>query len=227
MILAITSPNMKFLGPPSSGSAAGTTWSRNRFGQYTRNRRAPVNPNSVQQGVVRARMAANAAAWRALTDAQRAGWSSLGSFLSRSDSLGSSYTLNGFMAYCSINNNRVAAGDAVVSAAPTQVTPSALLTVTLTLSSVAFSVAYTATPLSAGSRLFTYVTAQGSAGRNYFGDYRLLAVSAAAAASPANILAAYTAKFGVPVTGNRVGLSLAIYNSGFLSGPFVISQVVA
>lgn len=218
---------MKFLGPPSSGSAAGTTWSRNRFGQYTRNRRAPVNPNTTQQGVVRARMAANAAAWRSLTNNQRAGWTSLGSFLSRADSLGSSYTLNGFMAYCSINNNRVAAGDAIVSDAPAQVTPSALLTATITLTAAAFSIAYTATPLSAGFRLFTYATAQGSAGRSYFGDYRLLAVSAAAAASPANVFAAYSAKFGVPVVGNRIGLSLAVYASGFLSGPLVTSAVVA
>jgi hypothetical protein len=218
---------MKFLGPPSSGSAAGTTWSRNRFGQYTRNRRSPVNPNSTQQGVVRARMAANASAWRALTDAQRAGWSSLGAQMSRSDSLGSSYTLNGFMAYCSINNNNVAAGNAVVSAAPALVTPPALLTAVITASSVALSIAYTVTPLAAGARLFTFASEQGSAGRNFFGDFRLLAVSAAAAASPANILAAYTAKFGVPVTGNKIGFSLAIYTAGFLSGPLVTAAVIA
>jgi hypothetical protein len=34
---------------------------------------------------------------------------------------------------------------------------------------------------------------------------------AAAAASPANVLAAYTAKFGAPVTGNRLFVSLQTY----------------
>lgn len=218
---------MKFLGPPSSGSQAGTTSSHNRFGQYTRNRRTPVNPNTTQQGVVRARMAANAAGWRAITDAQREGWKSLGLEITRSDSLGSSYTMNGFMMYCSVNNNNVAAGNATVSDAPLLVTPPAILTAVITLTSAALSVAYTVTPLAAGQRLFSYVSSQQSAGRSFNANYYLLAVSAAAAASPANLLAAYTAKFGVPVTGRRIFFSFAVYQAGFLSGPLVTSQVVA
>ncbi len=218
---------MKKLDVPQSGSQASTTASRNRYGQYNRTRATPVNPNTTAQGVVRARMAANAAAWRALTDAQRAGWGDLGASISRTDSLGQSYTLNGFSTYCSVNNNNVAAGNVTVSDAPALVTPPALLSATITLTSASFSVAYTVTPLSAGSRLFLFVSPQRSAGRKFNGDYRLLAVSAAAAASPYNALAAYTAKFGVPVTGNRIFLSLQVYNSGFLSGPLVTSQVVA
>lgn len=218
---------MKFLGPPSSGSVAGTTSSHNRFGQYTRNRRTPVNPNTTQQGVVRARMSANAASWRALTAAQRAGWESLGTQMARSDSLGSSYTLNGFMAYCSVNNNNVAAGNATVADAPVLTTPATILTAVITLTAVAFSVAYTVTPLPAGARLFSFVSTQQSAGRSFNANYFLLAVSAAAAASPANLLAAYTAKFGVPVTGNRIFMSFTTYLLGFQSGPLVTSQVVA
>lgn len=218
---------MKYLGDPSSGSQAGTTASRNRYGQYTRTRATPVNPNTTAQGAVRARLAANAAAWRALTGAQRAGWSDLGASITRTDALGQSYTLNGFSAYCSVNNNNVAAGNAVVSDAPAVTTPSALLTATITLTAASFSIAYTATPLSAGSRLFVFVSPQRSAGRAFEGDFRLLAVSAAAAASPYNALAAYTAKFGVPVVGNRIFLSLQVYNGGFLSGPLVTSAVVA
>lgn len=218
---------MKYLGDPSSGSLAGTTASRNRNGQYKRTRATPVNPNSVQQGVVRARLALNSAAWRALTDAQRAGWTDLGLSMARTDSLGQSYTLTGFQAYCSVNGNKLAAGDAVVSAAPVLTTPTAITTATVTLSSVAFSIAYTTTPLAAGERMFTYVSPQRSAGRSFEADYRLLQVSAAAAASPANALAAYTAKFGVPVTGNKVFITLCKYSGGFLSGPLLTSAVVA
>lgn len=219
--------NMKFLDVPQSGSEAGTTSSRNRFGQYRRTRAIPVNPNSTFQGVVRARMSANAAAWRALTGAQRAGWNDLGLSMSRNDSLGQSYTLTGFMAFCSVNNNKAAAGDASVTDAPVLSTPSALLTMTITLSSVAFSIAYTPTPLPANTKLFVFVSPQRSAGRAFEADYRLLQVSAAAAASPANALAAYTARFGVPVTGNRVFISLVTYFGGFESGPLLGSAVVA
>lgn len=172
-------------------------------------------------------MANNAAAWRALTDAQRAGWASLGSSMIRTDSLGQTYNLTGFQAYCSVNNNKINAGDAAVSAAPSIITPGTLLTATLTLTSAAFSIAYTATPLGANERLFIFVSPQKSAGVTFNGDYRLLAVTAAAAASPHNALAAYTAKFGVPVTGNKIFVSLQIYEGGFIGAPFNVGQVVA
>ena len=218
---------MKILDVPRSGSYQAITSSRNRFGQYIRTRATPVNPATAAQGLVRARLSANAAAWRALTAIQQAGWASLGDSMTRTDSLGQQYTLTGANAYSSVNNLNVAAGNAVVSDAPSLVTPSALLTATITLTAAAFSVAYTATPLPAGTRLMTFVSPQRSAGRRFEGDFRLLAVSAAAAASPANIFAAYQAKFGTPIVGNRIFLSLVVYAAGFQSGPLVTSAVVA
>lgn len=217
---------MKYLGPPCSGSIQALTYSRNRFGQYQRNRSTPVNPGTVAQVNQRARMTTNATAWRALTDAQRAGWLSLGLMMTRTDALGQVYTLNGFGAYCSVNNNNLDAGNAAVSAAPALTTPADILTATVTLTAAAFSVAYTATPLAAGVKLFIFCSPQRSAGRFFEGDYRLIAVTAAAAASPANILAAYTAKFGVPVVGNRIFLKLENYQLGFKSSPFAVAQVV-
>ena len=106
---------MKILDVPRSGSYQGVTSSRNRFGQYVRTRATPVNPNSAAQASARSRLSQNSIAWRALTDAQRAGWESLGSQMNRTDSLGQGYTLNGFAAYCSVNNYKLAAGDAVVA----------------------------------------------------------------------------------------------------------------
>lgn len=218
---------MKILDVPQSGSVAGVTASRNRFGQYHRTRATPVNPNSVAQGVVRARMASNSADWRALTANQRAGWASLGSQMIRADSLGQSYTLSGFQAFCSVNGNKLSAGDAVVADAPAIVTPTGLVTATITLTDAAFSVAYTTTPLAAGVRLFIFASPQRSAGRAYEGDYRLIAVTAAAAASPHNLLSAYSARLGAPVEGQKVFLALQTYEGGFLGSPFSVAQVVA
>jgi hypothetical protein len=172
-------------------------------------------------------MSANAAAWRALTSLQRAGWNDLGLSMSRTDSLGQTYTLTGFQAYCSVNNNNVAAGNAVVSAAPALTTPSALLTAAITLTAASFSIAYTTTPLPTGAKLFVYVSPQRSAGRAFEADLRLIFESAAAAASPADIFSAYSAKFGTPVVGNRIFLSLVVYVGGFQSGPLMTSAVVA
>lgn len=218
---------MKILDVPQSGSIAGTTSSRNRFGQYRRTRAIPVNPNSSYQGAVRARLSVSAAAWRLLTAAQRAGWNDLANGVTRSNSLGQSYNMTGFMCYCSCNNNQAAAGNAALSDAPLIASPAPCLTAVITLTAAAFSIAYTATPLAAGARLFTYTSLQRSAGRAFEGDFRLLAVSAAAAASPANVYAAYVARFGVPIVGNRIFVQLRTYLGGFLSGPLTTSAVVA
>lgn len=217
---------MKYLGQTQSGSEGGTTASRNRFGQYIRRRAVPVQPRTVAQLNQRARLSTNAANWRTLTDAQRAGWLSLGLMMVRTDSLGQSYDLNGFLAFCSVNNNKLDAGDAAVTDAPALITPPGLLTVTVTLTAAAFSIAYTPTPLAAGVRAFIFASPQRSDGRNFNGDYRLMSVTAAAAVSPAVILVPYTAKFGVPVVGNKIFLSLATYQGGFKGSPFNVAQVV-
>jgi hypothetical protein len=218
---------MKMLIEPRSGSYQGVTSSRNRYGQYVRTRATPVNPNSDAQGDARGRLSANAAAWRTLTDLQRAGWESLGSQMSRTDSLGQSYTLNGFAAYLSVNNNKLAAGDAVVEDAPALASPDAVVVGAITLTAAAFTVAYTVTPLPANTRLFVYASPQRSAGRSFEGDLRLVYASAAALASPADIEAGYIARFGVPVVGNKVFLSLVTYFGGFRSGPVAASAVVS
>ena len=145
----------------------------------------------------------------------------------RSDSLGQSYSLTGFQAYCSVNNNLVAAGGAVITAAPALATPPALLTATITLTAIAFSIAYTGTPLGAGAKLMAFASPQRSAGRAFEGDFRLIKVGAAAGASPLAILAEYTAKFGVPVVGNRIFLSLVVTVGGFESGALITSAVVS
>ena len=218
---------MKLLDVPRSGSYQGVTSSRNRYGQYVRTRAIPVNPSSTQQGVVRGRMSVNAAAWRALTEAQRAAWADLGLQMTRTDALGSSYTLNGFGAYVSVNNNNLATGGSAVSDAPALVSPSTVATATITLTAASFSVAFTPTPLGTGEKIMIYCSPQRAAGRNYESDYRLIFVGAAASASPSNILTAYTARFGVPVVGNKVFLSIHVFKGGFRSGPLLVNQVVA
>lgn len=215
------------LDVPQSGSLAGVTHSRNRYGQYSRSRATPVNPGTSQQGIIRARFGNNSAAWRALTDEQRAGWESLGNSISRTDSLGQSYTLNGQTAYMLVNNNLLDAGESAVSAAPAIVTPGTLLTAVITLTAAVLSVAYTATPLAASTRLFSYGSPPRSAGRQFEGDFRLIAVSAAAAASPANLYASYTARFGVPVVGQRIFFQFQLHKGGFLGAPLLTSAVVS
>jgi len=217
---------MKILDVPQSGSLAGQTASRNRFGQYRRTRSIPVNPGTTFQALARARMATNAAAWRALTAEQRAAWHVLGGNISRTDSLGQTYTLTGSQAYSSINGNNLAAGNAVVGDAPALTEPGLVTLGAIICTVAAHSVAYTVTPLPAGERLFIFASPMRSAGRSYEGDLRLILVTAAAAASPANIAAGYTARYGALVIGQRVFYSVARFALGFLGTPAAATSLV-
>lgn len=218
---------MKILDVPSSGSYQGITSSRNRFGQYRRTRATPVNPASSFQQAVRARMSGNASLWKSLTAVQREGWASLGDLIQRTDSLGQVYSLTGFMAYCLVNNNNLAAGNTVVSDAPAYDIPDPLTTVTPTITIATFSVAFTPTPLAALERIFVSCSPPRGAGRTFEGDFRLISVGAAASASPSNVFASYTARFGAPVVGQRIFVSLQRYAVGFLSTPILTSAIVA
>lgn len=57
------------------GSQGGTVFSRNRHGQYTRQRSVPINPQSTAQMAARARLSALTVYWRdTLTPAERLVW---------------------------------------------------------------------------------------------------------------------------------------------------------
>lgn len=86
---------MKYLGDPRSGSQAGTTASRNRFGQYFRTRAMPVQPRTPKQTRIRGLLTVSSSQWRTLSDASRTAWNDYAAQILRSGSLGSSYSPTG------------------------------------------------------------------------------------------------------------------------------------
>lgn len=94
---------------------------------------------------------------------------------------------------------------------------------------IALSIAYLATPLAAGAKVATWSTGPVSPGRSFVSqsEYKLLQVSAAAAASPVNALAAYNARFGALVAGQKIFFKLqTISGTGLASDPIETSIVV-
>lgn len=91
---------MKFLGVPSSGSTAGTTFSHNRAGQYTRNRRTPVvGTRTPRQAVIKGNMTTSSQSWQLLTSAQMAAWTAYATGHPITDALGQSIKLTGHQYY--------------------------------------------------------------------------------------------------------------------------------
>ena len=94
-----------------SGSLAGVTHARNRFGNYMRARTKPVNPNSLAQGGVRDAMSFLTNAWSATVSAnQRSAWATYAAAVAMKNRLGETVYLTGFnhflrsnMQYMNIN----------------------------------------------------------------------------------------------------------------------------
>lgn len=197
-----------------SRSAGSTTAGHNRYGSYLRNRVIPTNPVTAAQTAVRDQFADASIAWRNLTALQRSGWESLAPDIVRTDSLGETYTLNGQTAYMYVNRNRLTLGQSQLSDAPAVNPPPALLTgeATIGVALPVHDIDYTATPLGANDRLLIFATRGVSPGKKFLpnGDYKLVQITALAAASPADIDTDYRAIFGPPVTGEKIFYKLKV-----------------
>jgi len=87
-----------------SGSIAGNTFARNRYGNYVRARTKPINPNTARQVAVRSGMAALTARWsQTLTANQRTAWNLYASSVAMKNRLGEVVNFTGFNHYIRSN----------------------------------------------------------------------------------------------------------------------------
>lgn len=102
-----------------SGSIAGNTFARNRYGNYCRSRTKPTNPNTGKQQTIRSAMAFLTARWaQTLTAAQRTAWNLYGSNVNMLNKLGETIQLSGFNHYIRSNMIRKQCALAIIDAGP-------------------------------------------------------------------------------------------------------------
>lgn len=103
-----------------SGSIAGNTFARNRFGSYIRARTKPINPQSARQTVARARIGFLAEEWSdVLTAAQRQAWETYAASIGWTNRLGEVVHLTGFNHFVRSNAMVLACGGTYIAAGPT------------------------------------------------------------------------------------------------------------
>lgn len=197
------------------GSVAGTVFSRNGSGAYTRTKVTPVNPQSTAQMTVRTRFGGRSQAWRGLTQAQRDAWIAAAVNFTKSNVFGDQVKLSGLALYKSLNQNLLNAGQSVIADAPL---PASVFGFT-TLSATAVNTASVSTltftdAIPAGTSVLVFATPSVSAGKNFVkSEYRQIAVLTSADASPATISTAYDAKFGaVGAAGSKIFFKLKPVN---------------
>lgn len=105
----------------ASGSIAGTTHARNRYGNYIRSRTKPVNPNSTRQGMIRTALSFLAEFWHSgLSAGERIAWNTYAQSVSMKNRLGESIFLTGFSHFIRSNVERKAQALTVIEAGPTE-----------------------------------------------------------------------------------------------------------
>lgn len=104
-----------------SGSIAGSTHARNRFGNYARARTKPINPKSPRQSGARISIMYLAEAWREapMDDAKRLAWETYAASVSWQNKLGETVKLTGFNMFIRSNAALVRDGRPIVTDGPT------------------------------------------------------------------------------------------------------------
>ncbi len=102
-----------------SGSIAGNTFARNRFGNYMRARTKPVNPRSMRQERAKAVVSLLAEYWHSdMNDTQRGLWDVYAAAVSMKNKLGETIHITGFNHFIRSNANMRVVGGGVTTAAP-------------------------------------------------------------------------------------------------------------
>ena len=199
-----------------SGKINGFVASKNKSGSYFRTKTSPTQPRTPDQLAVRSLLASLSQSWRSLTQAQRDAWNGATSLYKSSNVFGDMKELSGFNLYQRINNNLTQLGSALVTTPPLPAANDSFdsLALTYAVGTPALSLAFTRTGGHA-SHVKVMATAPQSAGKSYVqGEYRQISILAGAATSPANLLSAYTAKFGsVGAVGQKIFIKIIPVNS--------------
>lgn len=198
------------------GKLNGHVFSKNRYGNYVRNKVTPVNPQSAAQMTIRNRLAGLSSAWAALTAAQRTAWNAAVSAFAKTNIFGDLINPTGFQLHQTLNNNLLICGEAALTAPPAPAAVDAFTSISLAMANGAATAVLTYAPaIAADHKVKVYATAGMSAGISFVkSEYRLIDVIATADASPLDIKAAYIAVFGsIPEVGQKVFLKVVQVNT--------------
>lgn len=215
------------------GKLNGNVYSKNRAGSYVRTKVTPVNRRTSYQTAVRAAFTSNTKGWgNTLTNAQRLAWIDFASQNPFTNIFGEKRFLTGHQAYTQINGALMNIGASPISDPPTDTSTGTAGALTLA-AAVAAGGSMTLTTnesgLPVGASINVYATNQLSPGINFVKSQLRYIGNFAAAGSPYNIKADWTAKYGVfpTVAGKKVFVAVQIINAdGVLSTPSGTSTII-
>lgn len=194
------------------GKLNGSVASRNRAGSYFRVKVSGVNPQTSFQQAARNLLTSFSQGWRSLTQAQRDAWDAAVSDFARTDIFGDLRNPTGKNLYSRLNVNLANAGQTAITDPPLPAGGGQVVAGAVVMTNGgAKTVAHTED--TAGHTVLVFATPGVSPGKSFLkNDYRLISTFTGGAASPADIAAAYQARFGEPTVGTKVGVRLVSVN---------------
>jgi hypothetical protein len=211
------------------GSIAGQVHSRNTYGNYIRQKVSPVQPRTARQLEVRELFATLSRRFsNILTDEQQEAWRQAAASTPVRDVFGDSITLTGINLYTRLNSLRVLAGLQPLNWPPPVEEVEALgeFTANWDPGDRALTAAFTPSPVPTGRYLFIWATEPLNPGVAFVSHkLRLLAILAPGTESPANLNAAYTARYGGIIQGKAVHLAAELVAETGWKGPRNLAKV--
>lgn len=187
----------------------GSVFSKNRGGNYLRNKTTPVNPQSSFQSGYRANFGGLSSSFRGLSADQIQSWNDASASFPYTDIFGDTKTLNGIQLFVKLNQNLHTAGLAAISDPPLPSPTGTFIVNSFEVNIAITEIDMNTTSLDApiGGKVIYEFTRGVSKGRLFLkNEYRTtLTADVGTTPSPAAVYAAYVARFGVPVAGQRIG----------------------
>jgi hypothetical protein len=187
-----------------------------RYGQVSRVLSSPANPETPAQLIVRRTLKRVSAAWRALTEMQRAAWTAAAQNVKARSRLGETGPLTGSQLFNKINCTLILSGEDQVVAPPAvpqfpDLAPQALVA-TNTGGNITLKLTCPADP---GDNTLVRASAPMSQGREVCRNYRILGMCPAPAQGVSDITSLYTAIYGVPPAGTKVFVRVNLMIDGW------------
>lgn len=217
---------MKILDIPQSGSVGAVTSSRNRSGQYRRQRSMPTQPRTPAQVAARSRLSSQSAAWRGLTDAQRASWNGFANSFTMVNSLGATISLTGHQTFCKINSVNLLNGDAVVTVPPALPSFTSCSATSVDGTAATQLLEVNGTTPTGSIKHMVYVSPQLSPGVTYNAQFRWVLTGTTYTSGKLALTAAYTAKFGALIAGKKVFVKVVQSLNGYQDNGTVFTAII-
>lgn len=214
-----------------SGKIGNVVFTRGRYGPVIRTRAIPTLVQNDYTAAARGRLAYLSQQWGDLTDAQKEAWRTWAAVNQVINRLGQAVTLQPSAAYIQLNARILQAGGTIINVPPVDNAPAAIEGATLLAETGPdlVQVAWTSGALGATEQLVVWAAVLDNPGRNYYRNLlKLVKICTAATATPQDVSAEITARFGTIINGQKIVCEVEVWDNatGLVSGRVYADDIV-